>query len=94
MFWKPTTIYCPLLLKRGPIAVAAFLLAVLAQDEESNLGHLMGSAFECATYAALSGNEDEQARLFKVGCNAGKDFLAGIENGTIPKHRLHDWPNL
>jgi hypothetical protein len=52
-------------------------------DEEVNLGRVMWSAFECATYADLSGDEDEQKRLFKVGYEAGTNFVDGVKNGEI-----------
>ena len=71
-----------------PIAfAAAFLVGMqvpaVALAKETNRGRLMLSAFECATYAGMSANEDEQVRLFKIGYDAGKDFLEDWQNGTL-----------
>src|SRR5262245_41234939 len=52
-------------------------------DEKAQLGSLMWAAFQCGTYAGLSGDEKEQARLFEVGLKAGREFLDAINKGQI-----------
>jgi hypothetical protein len=43
----------------------------------------MWSAFQCGTFAEMSGNEKEQARLFDVGLKAGRDFLDAVKTRQI-----------
>jgi hypothetical protein len=52
-------------------------------DEKAQLARLMFSAFQCGTYAAMSSNEKEKARLFEVGVKAGREFLDAVNNGQI-----------
>jgi hypothetical protein len=52
----------------------------------------MWSAFECATYAELSGNVEERARLFQVGYDAGRSFLTGIQDRTISEAETQKAP--
>ena len=66
------------------VAVTLASAAVVhAEDKNLNLGRLASSAFVCATYAEMSGDSDEQMRLFNVGYNAGKKLLEGIRDKTI-----------
>lgn len=76
---------------------AAFFLltsmqTVLAQDQEVNLGRLTWSAFTCATYAEMSGDNEEQQRLFTIGYEAGKRFLAAIRDQSVPEVELQKTP--
>src|SRR5215831_5133942 len=52
--------------------------------EKAQLALLMFSAFQCGTYAAMSDNEKEKARLFEVGIKAGREFLDDVNHGQIP----------
>jgi hypothetical protein len=51
--------------------------------EKAQLALLMFSAFQCGTYAAMSDNEKEKARLFEVGVKAGREFLNSVNQGQI-----------
>jgi len=53
---------------------------------------VMWSAFSCATYAELSGDESEQKRLFNLGYAAGAKFLDGINSQTIPEAERREAP--
>lgn len=80
---------------KSPPIMAVLLAGILLTPPvaaQENLGRKMWSAFQCATYAELSGDEDEQARLFDVGYAAGKRFLEGIESKSIPKAAIQDAP--
>ena len=61
-------------------------------NDRPNLGRVMWSAFACAAYAELSGDEREQKRLFDIGYNAGTTFLASIKNQTIPETERPETP--
>ena len=70
--------------------VVAFLLcfgstamAQAAQDK-ARLARTMWSAFQCGTYAEMSGNDQEQARLFELGVKSGREFLEALKNRKIP----------
>jgi len=52
----------------------------------------MWSAFSCAAYAEMSGNKQEQERLFKVGYDAGRTFVDGVKNKTISETEVKDAP--
>jgi hypothetical protein len=78
------------------VVIAVMLVAMRGatepQDNKPNLGLVMWSAFLCATYAELSGDEREQKRLFDIGYNAGTKFLVGIKNQTIPETERRKTP--
>jgi hypothetical protein len=46
-------------------------------------GRVMWSAFECATFAEMSGDKKEQERLITVGLKAGRQFIEGLQNNKI-----------
>lgn len=52
--------------------------------DKARLGRTLWSAFQCASYAELSGDKEEQERLFIVGVRAGRDFLRALEAKEIP----------
>jgi hypothetical protein len=85
-------------LKRGSVAVAIVLMLGIVQgtaegqDKRPNPGLVMWSAFKCATYAELSGDEREQKRLFDIGYSAGKSFFDGIKNQTISEAKRREAP--
>lgn len=81
------------MLAKYPSVIAATFLALgalgssgLAQTavEKARLSRTMWSAFQYGTFAEMSGNEKEQARLFDVGVKAGRDFLDALKNRQIP----------
>ena len=86
------------MLKRGSAVVAIVLMvgvvqgAAEGQDKRPNQGLLMWSAFSCATYAKLSGDERAQKRLFDIGYRAGKIFFDGIKNQTIAEAERREAP--
>jgi hypothetical protein len=46
------------------------------------------AAFECSVLADLSGNHEEQARLFALGVKAGRDFLQAVSKKEISQDAL------
>jgi hypothetical protein len=48
----------------------------------------MWSAWECATFAELSGDKTDQARLFEVGYKAGQRFVEAVQQKRISPERL------
>lgn len=57
-----------------------------AENDTPHLGQMMWSAFKCATYAELAGDQGEQVRLFALGYNAGIKLLEKMdqEGGANP----------
>lgn len=51
--------------------------------EFARMGHATWSAFRCSTLAALTSNQNEQERLFKIGYDNGKRFFAALESKKI-----------
>jgi hypothetical protein len=44
---------------------------------------VMWSAFQCATFAEMSGDTKEQERLFTIGLKAGRQFVEALQNRQI-----------
>lgn len=79
-----------------PASAIAFAIAFLPQvafaaEEDAKSAMVMWAAFECGTYAEMSGNRERQAALFERGIAAGRRFLSAVEAGTITEeeHRKH-----
>ena len=71
--------------------VLAFLPQIaLATEEDAKAAMVMWTAFECGTYAELSGDRDRQAALFERGMTAGRQFFAAIEAGTITEEEQRE----
>jgi hypothetical protein len=75
---------------RSQLACIIFLASLSIANaqtavEKAKLARTMWSAFQCGTYAEMSGNEEEQSRLFNLGLSAGRDFLDALQNGQIPE---------
>lgn len=72
-----------------PILFLVFLLVSAhtaypqADIEKSQLGRIVWSAFQCATYAEMSGDVAEQSRLFEVGLRSGRKFIDAVKNKQI-----------
>ncbi len=70
------------------IVTAAIALFVVGQGvaqvpvKRPNSGLTTWSAFSCATFASLAGDQNEQKRLFNVGYEAGSQFVGGLKDGT------------
>ncbi len=64
-------------------AIAFSPQIALAAEEDAKAAMVMWTAFECGTYAEMSGNSERQAALFERGMTAGRQFFAAIEAGTI-----------
>ena len=68
---------------------AILLLAGLgparADIEDARAARLMWSAYQCSVFAGMAGDKEQQERLFKVGYEAGKRFVAAAEAGTVTK---------
>jgi hypothetical protein len=57
---------------------------VLTGDAQSARdGRVMWSAFECGLFAEMSGNKEEQERLFGIGIKAARQFINALQNGQI-----------
>lgn len=83
------------------LVAVAFLLAFLPRalsaeearpPEKANIARVMWSAFSCATFAGLSGNNKEQERLFELGYKSGKTFVDGVKNKTITETEAKEAP--
>jgi hypothetical protein len=46
-------------------------------------GRVMWSAFQCATFAEMSGDTKEQERLFTIGLKVGRQFVEAVQNRKI-----------
>jgi hypothetical protein len=72
---------------RANIAKLAFFLSLTnfghAAEVDAKASKIMWSAWMCSQYASLMEDEAEKERLFLLGYNAGKQFLAGVQAGTI-----------
>lgn len=79
MFRKSATIFGLIFLS---FAVAPPAFSQTAA-EKAHLARVAWSAFQCGTYAEISGDKKEQARLFEVGLKAGREFLSAAMRGEI-----------
>lgn len=69
---------------RALALVAAFLpQTAIASEEDAKAAMVMWTAFECGLYAEMTGDRDRQAFLYERGIEAGKQFFAAVEAGTI-----------
>ncbi|MFZ1726707.1 MAG: hypothetical protein WBO29_11045 [Albidovulum sp.] len=68
---------------RLAIALALLPQIAVADEEDAKAAMFMLTAFECSTYAEMSGDRERQAALFERGIAAGRQFFAAIEAGTI-----------
>lgn len=57
--------------------------AANASEEDARASKTMYGAWQCATYAEMKGDPAEQQRLFTLGYEKGKAFLAAVKAGTI-----------
>jgi hypothetical protein len=57
--------------------------------EENGTSFLMWAAFRCSAFAQLSANQSEEARLFTVGLQAGREFLTAWQNGRVTDEDMH-----
>ena len=76
-------------------AVLAFATALLfgltpltAAAQSARNGRVMWSAFQCATFAELSGDTKEQERLFTAGVKAGRQFVEALQKGQISREAM------
>ena len=73
---------------RAFLAIAILALvpstSIAQPVEKARLARTMWAAFECATLAEMSGDGQEQARLFEVGLKAGRGFLEAVSKNEIP----------
>jgi hypothetical protein len=51
-------------------------------------GRVTWSAFECATFAELSGDTKEQERLFTAGVKAGRQLVEALQKGRISREAM------
>jgi hypothetical protein len=70
------------------VIILLFITVAQANESEINRGLLAWSAFQCATFAELSENIEEQERLFKLGFKTSRALLNDIQNEKIsPKEK-------
>jgi hypothetical protein len=55
----------------------------VADVTKARLGRQMFVAFQCATFAELSGEDEEHQRLFQLGITTGRAFLRAARNNEI-----------
>ncbi|MGF6528041.1 hypothetical protein [Variovorax sp. PvP013] len=67
------------------VALVALPVASFAQSsmEFARMGQATWSAFRCSTLAALSSDQKEQDRHFKIGYDNGKRFFAAFDAKKI-----------
>jgi hypothetical protein len=80
-------------MKAFAISLVALLIGspVLAQTsgvEKARLARNMWSAFQCSMLAEMTGDQNEQQRLFMVGIKSGRDFLDALKNGQISRDNV------
>lgn len=85
--------------KKYRMAVMVLVLTsqVIAAKEsrmqsKANTARVMWSAFSCATFAGMSGDEKEQERLFELGYKSGKVFIDGVRTKTISEAEIKEAP--
>jgi hypothetical protein len=64
-------------------ALLSGLVPLTAAAQNARDGRVMWSAFQCSTFAEMSGNNQEQERLFGIGVKAGRRFVEALKNGQI-----------
>ena len=75
-------------------AMASALLTVLisvsaqAADENAEFSARSWASFKCAAWAGASGDQDEKARLFKIGFDKGMAFLYAVKTGAMTKAQI------
>lgn len=74
------------------VAAQALLVVEAGAADKANDARIMWSAFSCAVYAEISGNNKEHERLFEVGYKAGKAFVDGVRNKTIAEAEVKEAP--
>lgn len=73
-------------LKSMVAAVTALVISLSganAAEEDARAAKVMWTAWLCSTYAELSGDAEEQRRLFTLGYSSGQRFVAAAAAGTI-----------
>jgi hypothetical protein len=75
--------YSLLLILAVPVAAAA--------AEDSKLGRVAWSAFQCHQWAASSGSEADAERLFGVGLDAARRFIDGLKSGLIDREEANQF---
>jgi hypothetical protein len=68
------------------VFVLLFSTAPVNADDEkvrARWRRVLWSAFQCATFAEMSGDGKEQERLFEVGFKAGRQFVEAVNNRRI-----------
>ena len=72
-------------------ALVGFLLAVAVPNafaqsplEKAQLARTAWSAFQCGTYAEMSGDKKEQERLFILGVVSARNFIEALQSKQIP----------
>jgi hypothetical protein len=78
------------------IALVLTSQALFAQEPSAysaeNSARLMWSAFSCATFAEMSGDQSEQKRLFDLGYMSGRIFVHGVRSKTISEAEIRKAP--
>ena len=65
------------------MALVTGLSGANAAEEDARAAKVMWTAWLCSTYAELSGDVEEQRRLFTLGYSSGQRFVAAAAAGTI-----------
>ncbi|MCB4757601.1 MAG: hypothetical protein LHV69_11335 [Elusimicrobia bacterium] len=85
-----------MLMRKTGVALAILFVTMQSfaesKEKQPNRGLLMWSAFSCATFAELSGNESEQKRLFNVGYKTGTQLLSDIQRKKLKEAEFKELP--
>jgi hypothetical protein len=73
------------------LILAVFALPVRGQSA-ANRGRVMWSAFQCATFAEMSGDTVQQKRLFDLGYAAGQGWLSDLKDKKSSEAELREAP--
>jgi hypothetical protein len=67
-----------------------FQTTAMGQEEKARLAQRMYSFFHCSSLALLAGNDKEANRLFALGINDGRAFLAAVEKRQITQEQMSE----
>jgi hypothetical protein len=82
---KPRAALLVLTLACSPVAGGE----AVADVAKARLGHHMFAAFQCATFAELSGDAEEHQRLFGLGITTGRTFLTAARNNEFSREEAN-----
>ncbi|MGX1259996.1 hypothetical protein [Sinorhizobium fredii] len=84
-----------MIVSRNAVFACALLTPLIgtptqAADEDAKLASRSWESFKCAAWAGASANQDEKARLFKIGFDKGLAFLYAVKTGAVTKAQISE----